>query len=239
VRTAGALTAAGLALTTVALLTGCGSATHSTVAGSPRSAGADTPVAPASTAAGVTPSSAATVPATAPVSSPTSAAVQPTHRSAGTSATASAASSAAPVRATSPSPGKRRHAEAVAVPSCGLPALRVMALQGGASMGEEYALLTFTNDGSTPCRLSGYPSVSLEHAGAALGGARPAQTAGTGDVTLASGATAQARIRVPTDCAAPESDHVRVGVPESTGSALLPLAVRGCTVHVEAFQPAA
>jgi hypothetical protein len=113
-----------------------------------------------------------------------------------------------------------------------------MALRGGASMGQEYALLTFTNDGSTPCRLSGYPSVTLRHAGAALGGSRPAQTTGTGDVTLASGATAQARMRVPTSCAAPESDHVRVAVPDSPGFVVLPLEVRGCTVHVEAFQPA-
>jgi hypothetical protein len=105
-------------------------------------------------------------------------------------------------------------------------------------MGQEYALLTFTNDGSTPCRLSGYPAVSLRSAGAALGSSVTAQTSGSGSVTLKSGATAQVQLRVTTDCAAPQSDKARVGVPQSDGSVTVPLQLRGCTLRVGAFQPA-
>jgi hypothetical protein len=118
-----------------------------------------------------------------------------------------------------------------------LSALRVQALRGGASMGVEYALLMFTNDAATACQVSGYPTVSLRHSGATLGSAQTAQTSGPGSVTLKSGGTAQVRVRVATQCAAAQSDQVRVGVPQSDGFVTVPLQMRGCALRVGAFQP--
>ncbi len=106
-------------------------------------------------------------------------------------------------------------------------------------MGEEYALLTFTNDAATVCRVSGYPSVGLRAAGSAVGSSQPAQTSGSGSVTLRSGSAAQVRVRVATDCPAAQSDHVRVSVPASGGFVDVPLQLRGCALQVGAFQPAA
>jgi hypothetical protein len=138
----------------------------------------------------------------------------------------------------SSSHAERASAPAPATPACELPALRIQALRGGASMGIEYALLMFTNDAATSCRVSGYPVVGLRHDGAPLGSARPAQTPGSGSVTLPTGGTAQVRVQVATDCAAPQSDHVRVGLPAADGFVALPLQLRGCALQVGAFQPA-
>jgi hypothetical protein len=106
-------------------------------------------------------------------------------------------------------------------------------------MGVEYALLMFTNDAATVCRVSGYPTVGLRAAGSAVGSSHPAQTSGSGSVTLRSGASAQVQVRVPTNCPAARSDHVRVSVPASDGFVEVPLQVRGCTAQVGAFEPAA
>jgi len=176
--------------------------------------------------------------AAAPVAGPRGSAPNPST---------AAPSAAAPGRGSTtggPSARPRRRAVSSSAPpaealACPLGALRIQALRGGASLGQEFALLTFTNDAATPCRVSGYPTVSLRHRGSALGSAHAAPTPGSGSVTLNSGASAQVRMQVATDCAAPQSDHVRVTVPAADGFVALPLELRGCSLQVGAFQPAA
>ena len=112
--------------------------------------------------------------------------------------------------------------------------LTIRAIPGGASVGQEIAALQFTNDGSTPCELFGYPTVTLLRAGKPLG--RPSQPASTAlsHRTLAPGDTAESLLRdYVGNCQAPLSDAIRVVAPGSTQSLSRPFVLRVCVLRTD------
>jgi len=112
--------------------------------------------------------------------------------------------------------------------------LTIRAIPGGASVGQEIAALQFTNDGSAPCELFGYPTVTLLRAGKPLG--RPSQPASTAvsHRTLAPGETAESLLRdYVGNCQAPLSDEVRVVAPGSTKSLARPFVMRACVLRTD------
>ena len=108
-------------------------------------------------------------------------------------------------------------------------------IRGSAAPGYEFAALQFTNTGSTPCMLTGYPIVTLLRGGAPVG--RPSAAAGTGTsrFILASGATAESRLKDFSSCQAPLSDQIRVVAPGSSLTATRPGQLRACTLRVSAL----
>lgn len=112
--------------------------------------------------------------------------------------------------------------------------LTIRAIPGGASMGQEIAALQFTNDGSAPCTLAGYPTVTLLRGGAPLG--RPSQPSSTAASrrTLGPGEVAESLLHdYVGNCQAPLSDSIRVVAPGSTQSLVRPMQLRACVVRVD------
>jgi hypothetical protein len=139
------------------------------------------------------------------------------------------ASSATPAPATGSSSAP---AAVVAKSTCTKIGIRI--LPGGATFGEEIAGLQFTNEGTQPCRLVGYPTVTLLRHGRPVG--RPSQptTTANSERTLAPGEVAESllhnHIR---NCQAPLSDTVRVVAPGSTISGSRPMQLRACVVRID------
>ncbi len=112
--------------------------------------------------------------------------------------------------------------------------LTVRAIPGGASMGQEIAALQFTNDGSTPCRLVGYPAVTLLRNHQVLG--RPAQPSSTAMSArnLNPGDTAESLLHdYVLNCQAPLSDEVRVVAPSSSQTLVRPMQLRACVLRTD------
>lgn len=179
---------------------------------------ADDPVisAPATTAPA--PTSAAAVPSTA---------AAPSAPASTTASSTSAAPSHSPAAASSTS-------RPTVVPRSTCTRIGIRILPGGATFGEEIAGLQFTNEGTTTCRLVGYPTVTLLRQGRPIGRpSQPATTAGS-TRTLAPGEVAESllhdNIR---NCQAPLSDTVRVVAPGSTISASRPMQLRACVVRID------
>jgi hypothetical protein len=107
-------------------------------------------------------------------------------------------------------------------------------IPGGASIGQEIAALQFTNNGSAPCRLAGYPSVTLLRHGQPIGRpSQPSTTAASGR-NLAPGAVAESLLHnYVGNCQAPISDSVRVVAPGSTQTVVRPMQLRACVVRVD------
>lgn len=121
---------------------------------------------------------------------------------------------------------------------CTAAQLTVRVLPGGAEPSYEIAAVTFTNNSSKPCSLSGYPAVQLWLNSNVLATASQDTANPMTLVHLAPGAQAEAQIRDHSTCQAPLSDSIHVSAPapltslrlESTG----PLVqMRGCTVTVD------
>ena len=106
-------------------------------------------------------------------------------------------------------------------------------INGGASPGQEIAALQFTNDGSTPCELVGYPTVTLLLRGHPIGKPSEPSTPADSQRTLAPGEVAESLLHDYSSCQAPLSDNVRVVVPGSTISAVRPVQLRACVVRVD------
>jgi hypothetical protein len=199
-----AVLAAGVAL----LAAGCTSSA-STPADQPVISAVSTPSVPSTTAAAPSPPPASTSAPSTPVaaSTPPSASASATHS-----------------RTTAPPVPERS--------TCTKLSIRV--IPGGASIGQEIAALQFTNDGSTPCRLVGYPSVTLLLHGRPIG--RPSQPSSTAasSRSLAPGEIAESLLHnYVGNCQAPISDSVRVIAPGSTQSIVRPMQLRACVVRVD------
>lgn len=116
---------------------------------------------------------------------------------------------------------------------CPTSALQVRALRASGAAGHQYAFLQFTNASSRPCSLTGFPGVQLLKAGQPLGqpavrSAKPVQR-----VQLAPGASVTAQLVDDSTCNAANSDSVQIIPPNRTDKIVLPLALRGCPLHID------
>jgi hypothetical protein len=168
---------------------------------------------------GASPSSAPTTAASTPSSVPSS-------DSSLTAPSSTAATSTTPAKSTARKPPP-------ALPACTSGQLKIAALRGSASAGQEFALLTFTNTGPATCTMFGFPGVSLRVSNAMVG--KPAERSGKAPstVTLKHGARAESVISDFSSCQAPVSEQVRVYAPNQRAFVDLPLALRACRVIVE------
>ncbi len=160
----------------------------------------------------------------------------PTGASLASSSTASAGpSSTAPSSAptTAPTtPKSTPRPSPTGPPACRSTELKIRAIRGSASAGQEFAEITFTNTGAAVCTIFGYPGVSLRLANKLIG--KPAERSGQphSTVTLRPGARAVAKISDISSCQAPVSDTVRVYAPNQVAFVDLPLALRACRLFV-------
>jgi hypothetical protein len=111
----------------------------------------------------------------------------------------------------------------------------VRVIQGGAINGEQIAGLQFTNDGSAPCLLVGYPTITLLLHGQLIGRPSEPATSAASRRRLEPGAVAESLLHDYTQtCQAPLSDTIRVTVPGSTQTYLRPgLQLRACVLRVD------
>ena len=174
-------------------------------------------------------SAAPTAPATTLTPAPSDTAAQATGVP--TTPTATPSTSAAVTRSTSQAPPP------VTRPQSTCTSLTVRVIRGGASQGQEFAALQFTNDGSKACVLVGYPSITLLLHGHPIG--KPAQpsTPGTSRRSLAAGEVAESKLHDFSNCQAPLSDSVRVGVPGSRITVVRPAQLRACVLRVDRLGP--
>jgi hypothetical protein len=106
-------------------------------------------------------------------------------------------------------------------------------LRGSGAQQQEFASVFFTNKGSAPCTMFGFPGVSLRLADRLLGQPATRENVAAQTVRLAPGGRAQADITDYSSCQAPLSDTVRVYPPNATQFVDLPLDIRGCTITVK------
>jgi hypothetical protein len=111
-------------------------------------------------------------------------------------------------------------------------------IPGGASLGQEFAALQFTNSGKRTCGLVGFPDVTLLRKGTQVGQSSQPAT-GTSRRTLAPGAVAESKLYDYTQsCQAPLSDEIKVVVPGSTIIYARPqFQMRACVLRVTKLGP--
>lgn len=121
--------------------------------------------------------------------------------------------------------------------------LTTRVIPGGAVRGAEIAALQYVNDGPAPCRVSGFPTVTLIRKGKKVGtpsqpNGRPAKT-----IMLQAGEVAESLLRDFSTCNAPLADHARVTVPGRTPSdtttVVRPVRLRACLLRVDPLGPPA
>ena len=109
---------------------------------------------------------------------------------------------------------------------------------GGGAAGSYYSYIDFTNTGSIPCSIDGYPGVSLTgNSGAQIGAAATRDPSSVAkEVTLAPGATANAQLRMtdygvyPTSqCHPTASADLKVYPPNNTTPTQIPFTGTTCS----------
>jgi hypothetical protein len=116
---------------------------------------------------------------------------------------------------------------------CTASQLSIEVTKGGASLGQEVAVVTLTDTSRTPCTLRGYPQAVLESGdGTTLGQAAVHLAGQVSTVVLAPDKSAQATLTADTRCNAPESSAVRIGAPGVPGSTEVPVELRACTLQI-------
>jgi hypothetical protein len=116
---------------------------------------------------------------------------------------------------------------------CATAVLRVRALRASGAAGHQYAFLSFTNTSATPCSLTGFPGVRLLRAGAPLGSAAQRSAKPANRVQIAPGDSVTAQLMDDSTCNADNSDAVEVIPPNRTERFVLPLTLRGCSLHID------
>jgi hypothetical protein len=125
------------------------------------------------------------------------------------------------------------------VTDCTASQLSIDVAKGGASLGQEIAIVTFTNTSPTQCALVGYPSAQLEDSkGKAVGTAATHAKGTLRAVFLGHGQAAQATLTADTRCNAPLSSAVRIQAPDVPGTTEVPVALRACTLQITPVQTA-
>jgi hypothetical protein len=166
-----------------------------------------------------------------PSSAPTTAASGTPSSAPSSAPNLSSPSSTAPTSTTPAFPTSRKPPPAL--PACTSSNLKIAALRGSASAGQEFALLTFTNTGAATCTMFGFPGVSLRLGSAMVGKAAERSAKKPTTVSLKRGARAESVISDFSSCQAPVSEKVRVYAPNQVAFVDLPLALRACRVIVE------
>jgi hypothetical protein len=108
---------------------------------------------------------------------------------------------------------------------------------GGGAAGSFYFDLTFTNEGSSPCTLYGYPGVSFTTAGHTQLGQPAVRMGGTAlIVTLIPNAEASAAVRIPDvtvyptqDCKPVTASLIKVYPPNQFAAAYVPTSAEVCS----------
>jgi hypothetical protein len=148
----------------------------------------------------------------------------------------SASSANNPVNPPASSPGTT--SQPGAPKPCATSSLRVATAQGGGgAAGSFYFDLTFTNTGSSPCTLYGYPGVSFTTAGHSQLGQPAARTPDAARiVTLIPNAEASASVRIPDvtvystqDCRPASASLIKVYPPNQFAAAFVPTTAKVCT----------
>jgi hypothetical protein len=116
--------------------------------------------------------------------------------------------------------------------------VQIMVIRGSASPGQEFAALQFTNTGSKPCRLVGYPAAVLLRGGKVTGGPATPSSSAASSRALAPGEVAESRLDDPTqNCQAPLSEQIRVTAPGMDTTVTRPMVLRACPLHVDKLGP--
>ncbi len=139
-------------------------------------------------------------------------------------------SSAAPT--TSPTTSIATPSPGVPKDACTTAQLTVRVLRGSGAQQQEFALITFTNSGTSRCSLLGFPGVSLRRAGVLLGAPAERTPDQAHAVELAPGEQAESQVTDFSSCNAPLSDTMRVYPPNLTSFVDKPLELRGCRIVV-------
>jgi hypothetical protein len=150
------------------------------------------------------------------------------------SSTAAASSPAAPSSSAVPTtPASSKPSQPDGPGGCASSVLQVRALRGSGAAGHQFAFLRFTNISASSCSLTGFPGVQLLHAGTPLG--VPAQRTNTPihRVQIAPGDSVTAQLVDDSTCNAAISDTVQVFPPNRTEKFVVPLALRGCSLHID------
>lgn len=109
-------------------------------------------------------------------------------------------------------------------------------LLGGAAQGQEIIAVQYTNAGTSPCLLVGYPTVTLLRAGQRIGAPSLPSTPGIpSSRRLTPGDVAESLVHDYTQtCQAPLSDTIQVTVPGTSQLYLRPgLQRRACLLRVD------
>jgi hypothetical protein len=178
------------------------------------------------------PRSSADRPVISPSSSPVT--ISSVTSSSVPSSTATASSPAAPSSSARPStPASSKPSQPDGPGGCASSVLQVRALRGSGAAGHQFAFLRFTNISASSCSLTGFPGVQLLRAGAPLG--VPAQRTSTPihRVQIAPGDSVTAQLVDDSTCNAAISDTVQVFPPNRTEKFVVPLALRGCSLHID------
>ena len=170
----------------------------------------------------------------------------PSPSGAGASASAAASSSAASAPATTtptasaPSAGASASGTTAGTPECRSADLRVAAGRTNGTAGTFYLPIRFTNAGSHPCEIVGFPGVSYLSApgGTQVGDAAQRQGPVGSPVVLRPGQTASAIVGMvdvgvlpASSCRPTAVAGLRVYPPDQTASVFVPHAGRGCAGH--------
>jgi len=109
---------------------------------------------------------------------------------------------------------------------------------GGGTAGSYYSYIDFTNTGSIPCRIDGYPGVSLtSSSGTQIGAAATRDPSSAAkEVTLAPGATANAQLKMTdysvypaSQCHPANAAYLKIYPPNNTASARIAFPGTTCS----------
>jgi len=179
-----------------------------------------------------------------PVPATSDAVIVPSSSAASTAVSSSSSGSVIPI---SPSSSSASSSPATAstsvappaVASCTASQLSIDVAKGGASLGQEIAIVTFTNSSTSACALMGYPAAQLEDSkGHAVGSAATHARGTVVRFVLGAGQAGQATLTAGTRCNAPVSSAVRIQAPDAPGSTEVPITLRACTLQITPVQPA-
>lgn len=137
-------------------------------------------------------------------------------------------------------PNETANADAQQSAACDYEHIRIAAevAPGGGAAGSRYMNLTFTNSGSTPCSLSGYPSVNYVDAQGNQVGAAAKQAAEwtSSGAVIGSGESASATLRETraglydaASCQPTQAAGYRVSIPGTSSSLVLNFPAEACS----------
>lgn len=137
-------------------------------------------------------------------------------------------------------PNETANADAQQSAACDYEHIRIAAevAPGGGAAGSRYMNLTFTNSGSTPCSLSGYPSVNYVDAQGNQVGAAAKQAAewtssgaviGSGESATATLRETRAGLYDAASCQPTQAAGYRVSIPGTSSSLVLNFPAEACS----------